>query len=153
MRPASSRLRLALFNIINVENKTILDLFAGCGCLGIEALSRGASNVNFVEQNRSCTATIKKNIARLGFQQNSKVILTDAFRFVQNCEESFQVVFIDPPFRYFTDGDISTQLETLLERILGRCIILAMKHPRKSLVGKPKKTYNYGDCSLSIYGR
>ncbi len=152
MRPASSRFRLALFNIIDVEAKLVLDIFAGCGCLGLEALSRSAKEVHFVEMDRDCLGAINKNVKTIGFDGNFKLFRADAFEFSENLAGPYDIILMDPPFRFYLNEKLCLKLELLLERLLGRCIILAMKHPKKRVLGKPSRTSHYGDSALSIYG-
>jgi len=148
LRPASSRLRLALFNMVEALDKSILDLFAGCGSLGLEALSRGASSALFVDSDRDCVRIINENLRKTGYE--SRVIKNCAFKYAERLKESYDLVLIDPPFRFFSQR--KNDLETLLERVLAHSIIVVVKHPKDVVLGKPMRTKVYGDASLSIYG-
>lgn len=153
LRPASSRLRLAIFNIIDADGKTVLDLFAGSGILGLEALSRSAASADFVESDGKCIRTIKENVEKLGFVQQSKVIRSCAFKFTEKLDKSYDLAFVDPPFRYYYNDKVFNKLELLLERLCTHCIIVIVKHPEKKIIRVPKRTNNYGDSSLSFYGK
>lgn len=97
-RPTSENVKEAVFNIIQfqVENKSFLDLFAGSGQIGIEALSRGASEAVFVEDNKKAADVIKANIEKCGFR--AELFRESAFRFLLR-RRSFDIIYLDPPFQ------------------------------------------------------
>lgn len=98
IRPTSDRAREALFNIFSSEviGADFLDLFAGSGAVGLEALSRGAKSVVFTDINRQSTELIKKNLALLG--ETADVLLTDGTAYLANTDKKFDFIFIDPPY-------------------------------------------------------
>ncbi|PCI76577.1 MAG: 16S rRNA (guanine(966)-N(2))-methyltransferase RsmD [SAR86 cluster bacterium] len=102
LRPTADRIRETLFNWLqgSIAGETCLDLFAGSGALGFEALSRGASQVDFIEQNTSAVNSIRANIKRLDAKQGN-VYCSDAFawldRYAQDSKQ-YGLVFLDPPF-------------------------------------------------------
>lgn len=102
-RPTSDLVRESLFNILGelVADRIVIDLFAGTGALGLEALSRGAGRAIFVEQNRDNVALIRRNVATLRYEDRARAYHADAFRwsraFVAVDEEPL-VVFLDPPY-------------------------------------------------------
>jgi 16S rRNA (guanine966-N2)-methyltransferase len=105
LRPTSDRVRESLFNVLtmgsharNFEDIRVLDLFAGTGALGLEALSRGAKRVCFVENGRSAFKLISKNIAKLRAAEDSTILTHDATRMPKNPYDPFDVVFLDPPY-------------------------------------------------------
>jgi 16S rRNA (guanine966-N2)-methyltransferase len=104
VRPTSDRVRQATFNALVhrnvVDDARVLDLFAGSGTLGIEALSRGAAHVTFVESDRAAHRCILDNIEHLGFGEQASVVKSDATRYVQGLRESFNLVFVDPPYQF-----------------------------------------------------
>jgi 16S rRNA (guanine966-N2)-methyltransferase len=104
VRPTSDRVRQATFNALVhrnvVEDARVLDLFAGSGSLGIEALSRGAAHATFVESDRAAHRCILDNIEHLGFGEEASVVKSDATRFVQGLRDSFDLVFVDPPYQF-----------------------------------------------------
>jgi 16S rRNA (guanine966-N2)-methyltransferase len=110
LRPTPDRVRETLFNWLqaHIGEAKCLDLFAGSGAIGFEALSRGASNVIFVEKNRRAFAQLNENIALLN-AENASLLHADAFRFLKQQgkagsksdaeSEVFDIIFLDPPFR------------------------------------------------------
>jgi len=102
VRPTGSKMREALFNILGklVENAQFLDLFAGSGLMGFEALSRGAGFLTLVEKNPVCIQTIKDNIAMLGYEKKTKIIQADVRRALASLnQDQFNIIFADPPYR------------------------------------------------------
>ena len=99
-RPMMSRVRESLFSSINPEliDKKILDLFAGSGSLGIESLSRGAFSCLFVELSNESVEILKKNLSRT--EEDVNVFKGDAYRWIESNDESFDIVFLDPPFEH-----------------------------------------------------
>lgn len=104
IRPTSDRVKETLFNIlssrINFENLIVLDLFAGTGALGFEALSRGAERVFFVDNNRKALKVITENAETLGCVDKIVTINDDALNFIEYVEEKFDLIFADPPYMY-----------------------------------------------------
>ncbi len=109
-RPTSSRVKKSIFDILwsrfGVEGKSVLDLFAGTGALGIEALSRGASEACFVDRSKDAVKVIKINLSRLGMDPRSyKVVNSDYKSFLTNYRGArFDIAFLDPPYA-FSDWD------------------------------------------------
>lgn len=100
-RPTSQRTKESIFNIIqfDIEGRHVLDLFAGTGQMGIEALSRGAADAVFVDTRRDCADVIRKNLERTRFTDVGTVELTDFRAYVKRAEpESFGLIFLDPPY-------------------------------------------------------
>jgi 16S rRNA (guanine966-N2)-methyltransferase len=99
LRPTADRVRETLFNWLgqSLHGKRCLDLFAGSGALGFEALSRGADRVVMVENRRTVHAALELNAKQLD-ARNLTLVYADALQYVRNCNETFDVVFLDPPF-------------------------------------------------------
>lgn len=116
LRPTADRIRETLFNWLqdSIQGETCLDLFAGSGALGFEALSRGASQVDFIEQNTSAANSIRGNIERLD-AKHGNVYCADAFewldRYVQDSKQ-YGLVFLDPPFKGETLASAIVKLES-----------------------------------------
>jgi 16S rRNA (guanine966-N2)-methyltransferase len=133
-RPTSELVRESLFNILGaaVEDRLVVDLFAGTGALGLEALSRGALRAIFVEKHRSNVALIHQNVERLRYEDRATVLPTDAFRWAnsfQRVDEEPMMVLIDPPYREFENhpGRVTRLLETLFPKLpAGSAIALEM---------------------------
>ena len=101
LRPTGARVKEGLFSAIqfDIEGRRILDLFAGCGQLGIEALSRGAQSAVFVDESANAIAVIKENLKNCGLEKNASVQKNDFSSYLSFCKETFDIVFIDPPYR------------------------------------------------------
>lgn len=118
VRPTTDRLKESLFSTLGPEirGKRVLDLFAGAGGLGIEALSRGAASATFVESSAGAVAMIKANLAATGLQDRAEVVKQKAETFAEGSRfrpvEAFDVVFADPPYE---TGIPSAALEALAE--------------------------------------
>ena len=99
-RPITDRAKSALFSILFdwIEDATVLDLFAGSGSLGIEALSRGAKFVVFVDNSEEAVECIETNLDKSNLYKYAEIINDTAERFVQKCNRKFDLVFIDPPY-------------------------------------------------------
>lgn len=105
LRPTSDRVRESLFNVItmgahgrDLDGARVLDLFAGTGALGLEALSRGAARVCFVENGRAGFKLLSRNIAKLRAAETCTVLAKDATRLAPNPYDPFDVIFLDPPY-------------------------------------------------------
>jgi len=103
VRPVSVRVKKSCFDILGqeLENSRVLDLFAGSGALGIEAISLGAGSVEFNDSNRGCISVIKKNIAALRVESKAEVGQKDAFSAVKDFatyKRQFDLIFLDPPY-------------------------------------------------------
>ncbi len=102
-RPTTDRVREATFNSLFsldvIDDAHFVDLFAGSGALGLEALSRGAAHVTFVERDRAALAALRTNIATLGFDDQSTVVATDSLRWI-SIAGHHDVVLADPPYDF-----------------------------------------------------
>jgi 16S rRNA (guanine966-N2)-methyltransferase len=104
VRPATDRVRQTIFDMLatrlTLEGAAVLDLFAGSGSLGIEALSRGARHVTFVENNALIARSIRQNLLALGCTTQSDVVAMEAVRYIESGAGSFDLIFADPPYAY-----------------------------------------------------
>lgn len=100
LRPTSDRAKETLFSWLQfeLENKSCLDLFAGTGGLGLEALSRGAEHVTFVEKEKNLYKNILKNINHLGDENKIQAVCSDSFKWLKTNKRKFDFIFLDPPF-------------------------------------------------------
>ena len=100
-RPTLDQVKEAMFSIVQFDlpGARVLDLFAGSGQLGIEALSRGAARCVFLDQNREAAAVVMRNCKACGLFDRSRVSVGDAARWLSACHEMFDLVLLDPPFR------------------------------------------------------
>ena len=111
-RPTADRVKEAMFSSIQFEisGAKVLDLFGGTGQLGIEALSRGASQAVFVDAGDAACRLIKENLKRTRFENQAKVVRSDYLEFLDRCKDKFDIIFLDPPYA-------EVFLETSLNRI------------------------------------
>jgi 16S rRNA (guanine966-N2)-methyltransferase len=119
-RPATDRIRETLFAILEpvLEEARVLDLFAGAGTLGIEALSRGAARATFVERDADALKALRKNIAATGFVDRADVIAANVPTFIErSIEGPFDLVFCDPPF-----ADVAVLEEVLAHPRLAKAV-------------------------------
>jgi 16S rRNA (guanine966-N2)-methyltransferase len=158
-RPTSEKVREAVFNIIgSVEGDRVLDLFAGSGALGIEALSRGAAHATFVEVARPAVIAIRGNLRELGLSDRATVVCADAVATAAHHqpETPWRLVFIDPPYR----SDLATRAVLALpcERLSADAVIV-IEHDRHNAppdaLGSLLRTDHrrYGDTLLSFFVR
>lgn len=117
LRPTSDRTRESLFNMLAggrfgdpVTGARVLDLFAGTGALGLEALSRGAAHVTFVDDGTKALGLIRQNIALCGAEAETRVIKRDARKLPPNEGEAFDLVFLDPPYGKGLGETVMTQV-------------------------------------------
>lgn len=99
-RPTTDRIKEAVFNMIQfrVQGASVLDLFAGSGALGIEAVSRGAERVVFNDKSPVAAKLIKANLERARFEEGVQVKMSDVFSYLDLCKEKFDIIFLDPPY-------------------------------------------------------
>lgn len=132
-RPPLAVIRESVFNIIgpSIETGNVLDLFAGSGSLGIEAVSRGAAGAHFVDSSRRCVKMISRNLAKLGISDICTVTRRDAIEFIRQWQgPPFDVVFIDPPF---LSGKVAEALSVLRPSRVGSgsTLVVARIHWRE----------------------
>ncbi len=136
IRPTADRVREALFSMLGdvVIDARVLDLFAGSGSLGIEALSRGAKRATFVEQSRESCQVIRGNLEKASLDGAARVISQDVARYLRGTSDQFDLIFADPPYaKKPTDDHLGFQLledEQLPDRITeSGILILEVAHP------------------------
>jgi 16S rRNA (guanine966-N2)-methyltransferase len=114
VRPATDRVRQTLFDVLTTrmdfDGASVLDLFAGSGSLGIEALSRGARSAVFVEAGREAARKIEHNLATLRCEDRGRVVVMDAFAFARGAHIPYDLVFADPPYAFEGTAGIPDRL-------------------------------------------
>ena len=102
IRPTTDRVKEYIFSILNdfVKDCRVLDLFAGSGSLGLEALSRGSSNISFVENSYNSIKVLKNNIHRIRVQEPYKILRKNVLTFLRQNKEPYDLIFADPPFKW-----------------------------------------------------
>lgn len=113
-RPTSERIKEAVFSSIqfDIENRRVLDLFAGCGQLGLEALSRGAESCTFIDSSREAMDVVKSNVKATGFEGKCKYLVSDSRNYIRKASgrDVFDLVFIDPPYALCCCSDVIRKL-------------------------------------------
>ena len=159
VRPTTERVRAAIFNILDIDqyrDRRVLDLFAGSGSLGIEALSRGAAWADFVERDRRQCTVVRDNLSSLGFEAVAQVRQADAIRALPVLPGNYSLVLLDPPYRM---GAFHGVLEGIAgyPGLLTPDAIVVAGHSRqtelRSAYGMLRRTTyrQYGDNAVSIY--
>lgn len=158
-RPITDRVKESLFNLIgpDVQGSVFLDLFAGTGSVGIEALSRGAACAYFIDLNHKAINTIKANLELTGFQNLAKILRIDAMVFLKRqAELKFDYVYIAPPQYQGIWGKALQLLDSNLNLLSADAWIIVQIHPREyeqpqlsNLVEFDQRTY--GSTSLYFY--
>ncbi|HEY4056946.1 MAG TPA: 16S rRNA (guanine(966)-N(2))-methyltransferase RsmD [Kofleriaceae bacterium] len=160
-RPTSEKVREAMFGILanrlgSLEGAHVLDLFAGSGALGIEALSRGAAHVTFVDSGKPQLAVVKQNLAELGVADRARVLPGDAVAWAGKLQppEPFRLVFIDPPYA----SDLALRAVNAIPAAnIARDGMVVIEHDRRNApperLGSMVRTDDrrYGDTLLSFY--
>ncbi|MBR2993936.1 RsmD family RNA methyltransferase [Candidatus Saccharibacteria bacterium] len=147
--PMGSREKMALFNMISgyLPGATVLDAYAGSGALGIEALSRGANKVVFVEKNSRAAKVIRENLKKLGLTEMSLVTEADTKNFAPT--DNFDVIIADPPYDNFEINGAKN-----LAKSLKNDGVFVLSHPDEvpEIEGlKLQKTHKYAAAYISIY--
>ncbi|MBI4288279.1 MAG: 16S rRNA (guanine(966)-N(2))-methyltransferase RsmD [Chloroflexi bacterium] len=158
IRPTTDLVRGAIFSILESVTgdwSRVLDMYAGTGALGIEALSRGAQWADFVEQDARCCAIIKENLEITGLADGSHVYCVNARRALTFLHDSYNIVFADPP--YALPGLDKFVLEIGGADVLGVGSILVLPHSSRVFLGesygqlRQLKERRHGDTLISIY--
>jgi 16S rRNA (guanine966-N2)-methyltransferase len=156
-RPTSDRVREALFSMLGpIDGASVLDLFAGTGALGIEALSRGAANVLFVERDAAAVAALKGNLERLELAEPlARVRVGEALvalRSARRAGETYDLVFVDPPYDQLRDSE--RELSALLPTVLGAGARVVVESDRRAPAELPLgvvRRKRYGDTTITIH--
>ncbi|MDD5094182.1 MAG: 16S rRNA (guanine(966)-N(2))-methyltransferase RsmD [Dehalococcoidia bacterium] len=158
IRPTADLVRGAIFSALEsleVDWSRALDLYAGTGALGIEALSRGAEEVDFVEQNPKCCSVIRENLEHTGLAGRAKIYRLEARKALRTLHEHYGIIFMDPPYSDQTEQAILCDVVT--SGLVNKQTTIIMEHPQKL---KPEATQGnfqkirslrHGDTCVSIY--
>jgi 16S rRNA (guanine966-N2)-methyltransferase len=156
IRPTSDMVKESVFNIVqfDVEGRRVLDLFAGTGQLGLEALSRGADSVVFVDESRDAVRLVRENLKLCKFA--GEVLQADALGYLEGCGK-FDLIFIDPPY---DSGLADKALQKIFKFDIlsdGGIIICETKRERTLTEALPpyfkRREYLYGQVKLTVYGK
>ncbi|MBI1337778.1 MAG: 16S rRNA (guanine(966)-N(2))-methyltransferase RsmD [Phycisphaera sp.] len=166
-RPITDRVKQSLFDLLTARELMgghVLDLFAGTGSLGLEALSRGADRCTFVERDRSIRELLEKNLDTLGFTAQAAVLKVDSLAAnwgVLVPPASVRVVFCDPPFVMTSDPDKLPRVTALIEKLAdrlepgGACVLRTETHiePPSPVGYAHAEHHPYGSMALHLYAR
>lgn len=162
IRPVSDRAREGLFSSLGAElvQARVLDLFAGTGALGIEALSRGASRAVFVERNRAAIRALRENLARTRLEERADVVASDVLPFVtgngKTSTARVRLAFADPPYEAPLEG-VDAVLAALAERWIepGGAVVLTRRSKSSTPVipvhWRLAKRLEYGDTAVLVF--
>lgn len=153
-RPITDRVKETLFGILadRVIDARVLDLYAGSGSVGIEALSRGAASCDFVEHDRRALAAIRENLERAGVGEHASVHAEDVLRFMgRSTGARYQLVFVDPPYE---ERAILAPLERLLPRLTPGASVVVKHHWRTPIPELPGlamwRERRFGETTLTF---
>lgn len=160
VRPATSLAKQAIFSILEntaVNWGRILDLFAGSGALGIEALSRGATWGDFVDQSKKCCSAIEYNLERAGFSSRSHVYCCNVAKAIAFLGDVYDIVFMDPPY---SEPSVGSLIATLVSsHLIGEDSAVVVLHGNRFPLDSGYdglsllKQRQYGDTFISIFQR
>ena len=153
-RPMMGIAREGIFNTLqfSFENADVLDLFAGSGSMGIEALSRGAKYVTFVDNSPDCIKQINKNLQE--YKNDYSVLKLDVSNYINEVASKYDIVFYDPPFEYVTE-DINADISEIGNNLNKNAFIVIHRHSNSSSIVLPNdvelyKEKNYGQSKILI---
>jgi 16S rRNA (guanine966-N2)-methyltransferase len=155
-RPTGDRVREAAFNLIGpVDDMAVLDLFAGSGAMGLEALSRGAANVVFVESDREAQRTIERNLEKLGLK-GAALVKQDARRALAAeaaADRRYDLVLVDPPYRMF--DSLQPTLAAYLPAVLAEDGLVVVETDKRTQPQQPplaeRTSRAYGSARVTVF--
>ncbi|MEG1181942.1 MAG: 16S rRNA (guanine(966)-N(2))-methyltransferase RsmD, partial [Oscillospiraceae bacterium] len=155
VRPTAERVKEALFSAVqfHIPGAQTLDLFAGSGQLGIEALSRGAAMCVFIDQSRDACDVVKRNLKHTELYQNARVASSDALIYLKYCKDKFDIIFVDPPYK---NGTVQNLLPEL-GRVCAQDGFVVCETERDADLPDTsnnltlKKSYRYGHTRIWLY--
>lgn len=155
VRPTTDQVKESVFNIVQFEvpGARVLDLFAGSGQLGIEALSRGASSATFIDSSRESVAVVNENLEHTKLAKCAIVKNEDALNFLNFTKDTFDIAFLDPPYR---KDIITSVLPILSEKMSDGGVIICETAREEELPANAGrfvlyKEYRYGKIKLTVY--
>ncbi len=159
IRPTTDKVKESIFNILqfDLEGRRVLDLFAGTGQLGIEALSRGAASAVFVEKNPKALALVRENLQLSGLGEGAEVYQADALVYLSHNPGKFDVLLLDPPY---DEGILDQALKLVFQfDILKPNGIILCESREKQMLPEPEgpyslyRQYRYGQIKLTVFTR
>ena len=151
-RPTSDRVRESIFNILGpVDDATVLDLYAGSGAMGLEALSRGAASAVFVERDPDAIRAIERNLDKLRLR--GTVLRQDAIAVLAGEKRKYDLVFVDPPYEMYID--LEPQLARYLPSVVaedGVVVVETDARVEPDLPLEQRTSRKYGSVRVTVYG-
>ena len=155
VRPTTDKVKEGIFSAIqfDIEGRRFLDMFAGSGQMGIEALSRGAATAVFVDSSPSSIKICSENVESTGFTSQAKIVKRDSVGYVAATNETFDIAFLDPPY---DAGLLEKALVTVSEKMSDYGIIIC-EHPSDVSLSSSVngftvyRTYRYGKINVTVY--
>ncbi len=154
VRPTTDMVKEAMFSIVqfDLENARVLDMFCGCGQLGIEALSRGAKSCTFCDIAKASLNVTEKNLESTGFRNVSKLVNSNSLEYLDRTSEMFDIAILDPPYKA---GIMEDAIERVRLHIADGGIIICETAAEEVLPedveGFKSKRYKYGKIALTVY--
>ena len=155
VRPTSQKVKESIFSSIqfDIEGRRILDLFAGCGQLGIEALSRGAESAVFVDNSDVSLSVVRENLSGTPFMDKARLVRNNYHSFLLSCNDMFDIAFLDPPYK----SDYINEALPLVEKLMSVNGTVFCEHPKE--VALPEavgglikhKDYHFGKIYVTAY--
>ncbi len=156
VRPTTDMVKEAMFSIVHfdVEGARVLDMFCGCGQLGIEALSRGAQSAVFTDISRQSMSVTEKNLETTGFRKLAKTVIANSLEYLDRTSEVFDIAFLDPPYNagIMEDAIERVRLHMAPEGII-ICETSVQEVLPEEIEGFSSKRYKYGKIALTVYRR
>lgn len=154
-RPTMDKVRQAIFSAIKDKsvNAVVLDLFAGSGSMGIEALSRGARKCSFVDRDRLTFKTLRENVLSLEEEKEKVELRLEDYRLFlkRNRGVRFDLVFLDPPYRFQIDKDIIVYMKENDMLADDAVVVSEQDYPNDTIDGFAMKEYRYGQKHVAVY--
>ena len=155
VRPTTDKVKEGIFSAIqfDIEGRRFLDMFAGSGQMGIEALSRGAESAVFVDSSPAAIKVCTENVTSTGFADVSKIVKRDSVGYVSNTPETFDIAFLDPPYEA---GILIKALEAVSKKMSDYGIIIC-EHPTEIELPEAVdrfsiyRIYRYGKINVTVY--
>lgn len=154
-RPTADRVKEAIFSSISaiIRDSVVLDAFAGTGALGLEALSRGAEEVDFIEKNKATFSVLKSNLEKAKYEDKAHCYFEDTLNFLRRTQNTYDIIFLDPPYQ---SGLYEEVLKIIKERnILHQNGIIIVESKKNTLffdensIFLNNKQKNYGDTTIT----
>lgn len=155
-RPTMDRVKESVFGTIQdyLKDSVFLDLFAGSGGMGIEAISNGSKLSYFIDNNNEVIKVLNKNITNLNIKDKSKIILSDWKKFLNETDEKFDIIYVDPPYKYDVYEKIINKV--IEKKLLNKGGLLILEHSNLKLDESYDnlslyRNKRYGNKSVNIY--